>query len=524
MNRIENRMRMMLATGILLAMSGATAHAVTVDRTWDGSTDLLWSTDTNWSGDSAPDTIGTNGEFAVIGDTAVARNISADEPSHLGIKTWTQSSNAVNKITLAMDVTEANLNTNGFSNTSGNAANMVLDLNGFTYSRGGNTHKQNLNAGAATQGFTILSTTPGGIYRQAILAFMSDSMVIGAGVTIKTFSGFLNQLAGTWDDSSTYWSAGNYTGTGGTKTNLTAFSADGTGSIANLIIGDAASANINYTEMLASQSGAGGRIRGNVTINTYVGATGGAASRLVFTGNADTTAVPYNLIVGGNWTDAATDATGYEGAAKFLDDDGVGPNPSQWFRRTITFNGSPVTERTISIQRTALVNDFAVGVDATDKGNILLVNDLSTAGRFLVRADSHLNVDDQTLAATTFISDEGAIYSYIAGATDAGVINVAGANADGTVGVLTLAGFDLNVDLNQDWVDGTDLILFTYASLNGTPTLLTNPNSYSFSFDELAYDGGTVRLTNVVALIPEPATMGLMAIGLVLMLGRSRRR
>ncbi len=544
MIRSSQQSQAAVSAGLVLLLSVTVAQAAVTNRTWDGSTNSSWEEETNWSDDNMPNSGGINGENAVIGDTAVDRNITTSTPlSFVQIVNWTQSSDAVNKITLGDDMANAS-NVSGvapstvvWDNSSSSAANMVLDLNGHTYLRG-TTFGANFTAG--TGGMTLLSTVAGGVFQQKNFGQMSDAIVVGDGVTLKSTGAAANGLKGTWSDTATFWAASNTTGaTTATTSTVTTFSADGTGSIGNMTIGDADASFSTYVAMLGGQTGPG-QIRGNVAINSFVGATGGAASTLVFASTYDNAAVTANLYVGGNWTDAGSDATGYAGAAKLLDDDGVGPNPSQWYRRTITFIGDPGSARTVSIGRTALVNDFAVGsADLTynagtptepdyrtvtgTTGHVVLGQDLTTTGQFIVREGSTLDVALMTLTASRVIIEDGAIIALTDdGAVDSGLIAASGTNADGGIGELLLNGLTLNVVNGANWTsDEHDLVLFTYAgSLIGTPVLTLGDVPMGFSYDELLTDGGSVRLTNVTA-VPEPATIGLLLLGVGLM--RPRR-
>jgi len=343
---------------------------------------------------------------------------------------------------------------------------MVLDLNGFTFQRDFQTASP-----ATTDGYTIVSSTPGGVWRQRRFYPMVANVVIGAGVTIEIFGTYQNNLNGTWSPTSTFLVSGsNITAT------VNTLPAAGVG---NLVIGKS-SAN-GPTTMLSFQSQPLSVVQGDVTINSYVGAVGGDASDFKFDVN---NAINMDLRVGGNFTDTATDNSSYDGA------------PTNSRRRTITFNGGAGTQRTVSIGRTGLVNDFAVGDSSGGAGNVMLDQDLTTTSRFTLRGNSILNVSTQTLTAGEFVGQSGMTLEYSFGAGD-GLIDVNGLltlPSSMTIDVTALGG---PLAMNH--------VLFMFDSYSG-PTSFEN---WTFSGDVLP--GWSAELSgNSILLVPEPTAACLL--------------
>ena len=88
-------------------------------------------------------------------------------------------------------------------------------------------------------------------------------------------------------------------------------------------------------------------------------------------------------------------------------------------------------------------------------------------------------------------------------------------------GDLTLDNFILNLELGDDWINGSTLVLMTYdGTLFGTPDVTFGDLPFIFSYDDLLTDNGEIRLTNVV--VPEPSSLtGMLLLTLV---GLRRRR
>jgi len=151
--------------------------------TWTGATDNNWDTTGNWSAGVAE-----WGVAAVIPDAASNRDITGANGYTGGIN-WSQSSAAVNQITLGGDL-EVHAGAREFHNTSGDAANMVLDLNGYNF---------HLFTTVSTGPMTIQTSQPGGSLSVNSGQLNSTNTVIGPGVTV---------LGPTWGNFTIYQAEG----------------------------------------------------------------------------------------------------------------------------------------------------------------------------------------------------------------------------------------------------------------------------------------------------------------------------
>jgi hypothetical protein len=487
-----------------LALAAPAAHAGINWIGGDGGTTaspLDWSTATNWTGSAIPDSIT---EVATFLDSPTGRVVTTPTTATSVIAVGlTQSSNAVSRVMLGADLTlvggSFTAADRSWNNTSGNAANLVLDLNGHVL------NYSVIGAFPTINGpMTITSGVSGGVVKHTVSSggltapASWSGLVVGPNVTYQFEGATANKIlnlatAGTWDENSTLLI--NY------NTNPLWVRALPTTGVGNLVLGDpslttkAAVMDFGLSQTVAI-------VKRDVTINTFTGATGGAAADFKFT----TTNSVVDLRVGGNWTDAGTDATGYNSVAQ-------GSN-----RKVITFNGGAVTERTVSIGRTGLLNDFAVGDSTGVAGYVKLAKDLTTTGFFTVRAGSRLNLDDQTLTVAKFTGTAGMTLDFAVSDADSGIVNVTGVLPSGN---LVLPNFTLNLTNIGTWTNGNNLVLFTYAGTQiAAPTVTYDTELYSF--DSVMTDGGQVYLTNF-ALIPEPATLVLSGLGAMMILARRKR-
>ena len=459
---------------MLVILVAAWAHmAMAVEYTWVGGDGTqTWENATNWDEAGYPD---GSDDTAIIGNATADRFITTANALTIGlIPTWTQNDDATNMIVLGGDMyTAGNLQCIQ-SNDSGNAMNMVIDLNGHTFRRRYTSVAVQDTGGS---GYAMITSASGGTWQAGRLYQMPANAVIGAGVIVLGDSTSRDYVNGIWDPTSIYWVTPN-----GRKDCYEIRAPAGVG---HLIIGD--TNNAYSTTMSVFRTLTTGRVHGNLTINTYSGATDGDASDLIFNTNMAATWFT-KLLVGGNFIDAATDASGYGGNTR-----------GSTGRDSIAFNGSPATARTVSIGRSGLQNDFYVGVDASDTGHIVLEKDLTTSGRFQVNTGSTLDVADKTItlhevAATTpaqdgaFTVQEGATLAFEVGTLAAGTINCVD---------LTLGNYTLDLDVNASG-PSSDLVLFTYSgtlSSANEPTINITSGAPA-QWDAYSTTAGEVKLTN----------------------------
>jgi hypothetical protein len=188
----------------------------------------------------------------------------------------------------------------------------------------------------------------------------------------------------------------------------------------------------------------------------------------------------------------------------------------------IVFNGNPVTARTVSIARNITDNsvDFRVGNSSADKGNIKLGQPMTVAGDFSVTNGSALDLGDPMLTVGSFTQLADPLS--VANSIEIG-IDLTGVPGSVTVnGDLTLNDFTLHIYGDTSLTQ--DLVLFTYTgSLIGTPNLVgidVDTSTGRLYYDQFVVSGGQVMLTNV--FIPEPASLGMLALGGVALLRRRR--
>ncbi len=429
-----------------------------------GVGDQYWNVAGNWTSDNIPN---SGAEQAFIGDTTSDRNIiTPSTPTTIGDLDFTQTSNAVNKITLGNDLTLTGYQPGHYHNSSSSISNMVIDLNGYTLN-------EPLSVNGNIGQVSYQTSAPGGTLKLYSLYY--GGSIIGPGVTVELSTGSSFYPNATFDPTSRLVLA---PGSG-----TSSFFYGGT--LGHLDIGKDGAAT---EAKLAFQYGYALTTLGDVNIYAPTGSNNANLQLYV---NADGYFYAHGNFIDHGAATAAGYGTGY-----------------------IYFTGAPVTPRTVSIARTTLTNHFYVGNPSvpSDTGNIKLDQDLATTGAFAVTANSRLDLDVNTLNVGSFTGSPNMKLALSFGADD-GVVNV--------TNTLTLNAFtlDLNFIEGGGYVDGQDLVLFTYGSLSGTPSVTLGNVPATFHYDQLLTNGGSVRLTNI--FVPEPASLALLAVGgLLLMRGR----
>lgn len=475
-----------LIGSILMLVMPLSGFAANLTTTWNGGSAgaYPWETAGNWN-NGVPNN-GANNYQAVIEDSTGNRVITtsgAVTASRLLITQSTATAGAGTTLQLGGDFLVNGNSISGFSNSvfnnsTGDASKLVIDLNGYNFSVESTLTFTSLTA---SSNFTIKSSDDaGGVFALRRITSTATNVHVENNVTLKLTQAqtAAQDVSGyTFSSASTLWLVNLY-GNG-------TFSFTG-GTVGNLLIGGDFSTSQKTAVSLQSNL----RVQGSVTLDTHNGATGGDASLLTLNSR--------NLYVGGAFTDKGTNNDTY----------GSG---------TIYFNGNPATEQAVSIGRQSLSNNFQVGENASSKGNIVLEKNLTTTGTFNLLADSRLNVQTQTLQASTVTLQNGADVALTFGLASGSIVST---------GALLLDGFNLQLTYDgSGWLDGSKLVLFSYAdSLTGTPTLSSFSGSL-ITYDTLVHDTvlKEVYLSNV-AIIPEPGSLALLALGGGLLLAVALRR
>jgi hypothetical protein len=467
----------MVVMAVVLACMTRGGSAAVVALNWsggDGGTPqapLAWNQASNWTPAEVPD---RGNEVAIFPDAAAARCVATpDQPTQVIQLTITQTSDAKATYILGSDLTINRAYNSAYINNSASRDNLVLDLNGHTFA------PSDLVVNKGAKGITITSSAPGAVYRTYGMhlagAAWTDSKV-GPGITFEATSvkGINNLifLGGEWDQSNTLRVL--TTANDGKPGYLRALPKDGIG---NLIVGDPDSEIPAAIEQVGYQQGVM-KVIHDVTLNAS--STGEAAK---FEFRVENFAV--DLRVGGNFTDAATDASGY------------GPQTER--RKCISFDGGAESARTVSIGRTGIATDFSVGAVKGNPGHIRLDRDLTTTGFVHILAGSRLDLVTHTLTAARLNTFPGFALDLTCGETT-GVIHVTQENG------LKLAAFTLNLTKAGNWKDGDSLILIKYTGTPiAAPTITLGNIPAGMSYDKVMTDNGMVYLTNV-KFLPEPAS------------------
>ncbi|MEO8205809.1 MAG: PEP-CTERM sorting domain-containing protein [Chthoniobacterales bacterium] len=390
---------------------------------------------------------------------------------------------------------------------SADASKLVIDLNGYNMliNRGntGNT---------AASSFTLNSTNAGGVFTTAVALTGSgaERLAINDGATL--FTGWLQgNTAGvaTFYTYNTAMSANSTLKFAGRTAGTSIVVRSSVGgslnqSFGNIIVGDGTTVTPwNFTgSWTGAPSTPLGRlmtVRGNFTLATNSSYT---------IGNINSTQGIAGIAVGGNYTDTNTGARTYSTATI-----SGAINSAIFFNGGYTSGTPLVNERTViingSIGKNAtsnLVTNFQVG-DGSTGGNIKLGANLTLTDttNFTVTNNSRLNLATYTLSTAA-----GGI-NIATGATIADSFGAASGLAT-TSGLLTLNSFNLQLNFDgTSWTNGTNLVLFNYNTISGTPTLGTvtfNTGMWTYGFSSL---GGVVQLTNLtMATIPEPSSAALL--------------
>lgn len=475
----------------LIILSAVFTDAASITSTWSGDTfgANTWEVNTNWApsigGKPYPNN-GTDAYTVVIGSTTADRTIQTSGNitlTDLGI-IQAASSTGINTLKLGGNMTVANTSANSyFTNATGDASKFVIDLNGHNF-----TMTSNVGNIDQAINFTI---TGGGIYSTYQFYQSSGASIIGAGVTVKiTATGNVNYISGvaTWDNTSTLHYSANNAAAVTLYHSWVASSALG-----NLVVGDHTNTVASSLKLSSTHIGDGLYVKGNVT--SLTNEVGGGAKLEISTGKMN---------VGGNFIDEGTDAHSY----------GTG---------TIFFNGGAATERTLSTGRSGLTTSFQVGRVAAEAGNVALGQDLTTTGKFTVRRESLLNVEDFTLQAANIDLNGGTstasikpTISFTFGLTNSGLIYA--------TNTLTLGFATLNISYDgAGWVGTNNIELFRFGTLSAGPLTNLALNFIApgdFSHGGLQQVGNSIYLMNV---IPEPSSALLLLMGVAFLLYRRKR-
>ncbi|MEO6846580.1 MAG: hypothetical protein ABI254_04930, partial [Chthoniobacterales bacterium] len=409
--------RSVLVLSVLLALPSL--HASTVSNWQDGTSNagtFTWETSGNWDNG-----IPTSSTFQSV-ITHATGNLTITTAAAYTI---TSPNFIVNSGSLTFklggDFTGAT--TPVITNATNDSSKLVFDLNGNTlglkgYGGGAGyfTIASTAGGGGGTAQFNqILNTTHGSVQNNTTL------QLTGAGS--QSFTGF------TFSAGSTLWVS---------QVGNTFISGFPTLGIGNLTIGSSTNSTLSY---FTNSNSTTYRVTGNVTLNK--GTTANQDSYITF-GAADT-----KIYVGGNFTDV-----GGSGASTVTDYATTGGGSG-----LLAFNGGAGSQKSVSIGRTGLTNNFQVGESATIFGNIGLAKSLTTTGTFKMFRGSRLNVAALTLTAGSLNLADDAGGNHLTIADTFGTTN----GLITTSGNLSLNTF--NLELNFDgtsWTNGSNLLLFHY--------------------------------------------------------------
>ncbi len=465
--------------GVFLIPTMLPAANVLVTWSGGGSGSYSWASDANWSSSAPswhyPDNDANDIYFAQINDSNGARVVDTGAAITIRGFSFVQSSatgsmllNLGGNFTATGSATSGIPET-GFVNSTGDASRMVIDLHGYDLNV--DLPEARINLTAASN-YTVRSTSDaGGTYRVARISTSATNVHIENNVSLKITGGGQHAFA-----ASVEWSAGSTLLYAPTSAN--GLGSGGTIDLGNIIIGDAASTQATAAVLRNNNF----RVRGDFTVASHVG---GAVSSFTMD------SVNRNIYVGGNFTDTGTSG-----------DYGGG---------TIHFNGGAGSERLVEIARAGLSTHFRVGETAA--GNIRLARDLATTGGFTVLQGSRVNVDGHQLKAGNMVVESGASLKLTFGAESGSFVST---------GNLSLNSFALELEYDgSEWVDGSNLTLFTYQGTFAGVPALASVSGTGFSYGALVHDdvNKLVYLSNV-HVVPEPgavALWGAAATGAVLL-------
>ncbi len=511
-----------LLSPLLLLCLAQSAHSASVVTTWAGplSGIQFWDNNTNWNPGAdyphnVPDaysaTLANNsaGNLTVqtpAGDPALSRFIFTQSGS--GSTTLKLGGN-FSVVSGAFTAGPGDVST--FSNA--NAASpgkLVLDLNGHTFSAGsGNTNNNTIRY---ARNYTIkdTSTNGNGVFEINTIAYQAGvangRVNVENNVTVKVTGALTMDLRGDagsttegWNfaPTSTLWIAG---AGDPSQSNIG-------GTFGNIIVGDAANAVRTRWRVASSFT-----VAGNVT---YASSTGGTGSFIGLAAGATMTLL-------GNITDKNTNSEDYSSSV-----------PTARLT-TIQFAGGINKEQEVWIAKQGLSTRFQVGADATTRGNVKLLHNLTTTsngvastGMLAVAEGSRIDLDTYKVTASR-------VQFATTGLTPTLALTF-GENSDALIHItstlaadFTLGKFTLELAYNDEgWVNGSDLLLFRYngSSFTGSPELASLLAPDILSHDGLAWGdiGGInyVYLQNVV-VVPEPTALLLLGAGAFVFLVRRR--
>ena len=486
---------LLLAAASLVLLPAGSGLAQT---TWTGTAgDNNWQQGVNWSTSLAP----LSTEQWVVGDASSSRDITGAGGTTAGFN-WSQSSAAVNQITLGQNFEVNAPGGRTFDNTSGNAANMVLDLNGYDF---------DVVSSISPGSTTIQTSQAGGTLTIGDGQLNSSNMVIGAGVEVRgpTYQGWTIYDAGTGN-----WDSTSVVRTRSTETPTSGLVMSGSADFANVVV-----------ENGVIKLNGGSQILGDLTFTNFGAQTsetpGGNGPyynmSIVNIGGATAT-----LGIGGSITDPNPLGNYAEG---------WGEGDASAIRLRLDGGGNV---QVIDIAKTSLSAKLWVTADSHMK----LANDFVSSYTDLVNATSTIE-SRTTIDLGTFDLDISHMNLGIPSAADRPtIIYAAGADSGSFhVGSLVHAGniaFVIEDDPLSVWTDGDTLTLMSLDNWTGINELNANVTMpASWTYDAFVADpggaAGTWRLTNVQTngadtFIPEPSTMTLLLIGVVAGLLRRRLR
>ena len=515
----ENSQMKMFKTCFATAVAGlliaGSTHAANI--AWDGNGNSnnsgIWSTtpgdELNWAGDVNP---GTGDVAQLLNVTTGTRTVTLQDATTVQALTMAQTAaGAVNELTLNAELTLSNKTALSMTQATGEPESLVVNLNGnrVTLSHGSNDFNTTTNTAQGTWNFNAA----GSGYVQTSAANEQTLTNNFQGIVNVSADATIGRENTRTDGGANSNRALNINFASGADVNVTA----GTLTFLNRVRSDGNSPlNVNNAGSFDITSGAAITLHrhsqnGTPTTTTTLANTGTLTNAGII--NFQRTESAGNQVISnsGTFIVSGTDATinRINGLTPTFTNTAAGTLRGNSASDTLDYdNLSSSTRMTVTSSGAVSPGAGHDGTGTTSVGSLSLQDiDLTFTG-----VDSRLRLD---------ISGTGA------GQFDV-LSLIAGDNVD--AGDLTIDSTDTKLDLFYvnafDPVAGYSITILNYGSVSGAFDLannLTISGASGFAADSSNYSIAYGADSAVLTLIPEPASLALMGLGGLLMLGRSRR-